>query len=264
MTELDTLLFIERLISIGIILQTIEFLCIRKTTEQIWNWNLVQKEFAFFPSIIKPFLNFHLKFPNFNILLIARLCLALLSLFYSQTIFLFLIIYSTVLILLRWRGTFNGGSDFMTLIILMSSILASTFKDSPTIVIGCLWYISIQTCTSYFISGTIKLKSKNWRTGKALVSFINSSIYSQDSISKLVTTHRWISFASSWIIILFECSFPIVLLNQSLCLIFILFAFLFHLANSYLFGLNRFLLAWTASYPALIYCSTYFLNRNFD
>ena len=30
----------------------------------------------------------------------------------------------------------------------------------------------------------------------------------------------------------------------------------FHLANVYAFGLNRFLFAWLAAYPALYYCSS--------
>jgi hypothetical protein len=60
---------------------------------------------------------------------------------------------------------------------------------------------------------------------------------------------------ASWAVMIFECLFPLALVNTQSCLAFMSVAILFHLSNFYLFGLNRFLLSWAAAYPALLYCS---------
>ena len=162
-----------------------------------------------------------------------------------------------MLISLRWRGSFNGGSDFMTLIVLMGLGLASLFPNHLLMGVGCLWYIALQTCTSYFISGLVKLKRANWRQGKALTGFIRLSIYEPGPFVKWFLESPKISLRISWVLILFECSFPLALLRFDLALAYVSFGFLFHLANFYIFGLNRFLFAWLATYPALLFAAVH-------
>src|SRR4051812_3237546 len=117
----DALMWIQRLISIAIIFQTIELLQMRKVVSPagIWTWDIVKREFEIFPRIVQKSFHVFLSYPAFKYLLVARLLLAVLCIFYSSPVFLFILFLSTILICLRWLGTFNGGSDFMTLIILM-------------------------------------------------------------------------------------------------------------------------------------------------
>jgi pantothenate kinase type III len=53
----------------------------------------------------------------------------------------------------------------------------------------------------------------------------------------------------------FECSFPAVLIGPGTALCFVAVAAAFHLGNVAAFGLNRFLLAWGATWPAIWYMS---------
>ena len=59
----------------------------------------------------------------------------------------------------------------------------------------------------------------------------------------------------AWSVIGFECLFPLAWFDPRLCLLLMAAGAGFHLLNSYVFGLNRFLFAWLAAYPALWFCS---------
>jgi hypothetical protein len=59
----------------------------------------------------------------------------------------------------------------------------------------------------------------------------------------------------SWSVLCFECGFPVALLVPSVTLPWLAVGLLFHVANAYIFGLNRFVFAWLAAYPSLLYFS---------
>ena len=67
--------------------------------------------------------------------------------------------------------------------------------------------------------------------------------------------HARIAQLSSLTVLALECCFPVVLLSPTLCMIVLPVMLIFHLGNAWLFGLNRFVFAWLAAYPALVYCS---------
>ena len=165
---------------------------------------------------------------------------------------------STVIILIRWRGSFNGGSDFMTLAVLTGLLI--THVSQPLIGTemayraGC-WFITIQAISSYFISGTVKLFDTHWRNGRALSFFINGAIFGplkENSIYK----KQWFALASCWSFILWESTFPLALMGPIWAIVWCSIAALFHFLVFWHFGLNRFFWAWLCTFPAIIYCST--------
>jgi hypothetical protein len=193
---------------------------------------------------------------GFLIVLIFRLFAATLLIFSGQWILSLILVFTTFLISLRWLGSFNGGSDYMTFLILYSITIGRYF-GSERAAKGALLYIAIQVCLSYFIAGVVKLRSKEWRSGKALISFITESYYEAPKHikgwaknPKYFWLFRWVS----WKVIAFECVFPLALYGPKTCVWFIFSAVLFQLSTFYVFGLNRFFFAWAAGYPALFYC----------
>jgi hypothetical protein len=172
-----------------------------------------------------------------------------------SSVFLFI---STVIILIRWRGAFNGGSDFMTLAVLTGLLI--THVSQPLVGTemayraGC-WFITIQAISSYFISGTVKLFDAHWRNGRALSFFINGAIFGplkENSIYK----KQWFAIASCWSFILWESTFPLALMGPLWAIAWCSVAALFHFLVFWHFGLNRFFWAWLCTFPAIIYCST--------
>jgi hypothetical protein len=251
--------WIERLVAVAVLLQTIEYFQIRRVASRsgIWSWPVLREAFKEFPQAVRRVLDVLLDYPGFMALLGVRFACAVLTFAYPQPVFSLGLFLTTVLICLRWRGTFNGGSDYMTLIVLGGLCVGTFFGQYPAVAAGALWYVGLQVCLSYFVAGLVKLRAGNWRSGRALSGFLSSSNYAVPGLVRYALSQPLLAAGVSWGVILFECSFPLVLLSPHLCAAYIGLALAFHLAIAYLFGLNRFLFAWGAAYPALYYCSQY-------
>ena len=177
----------------------------------------------------------------------------------AVTLFFYMDLYLLTLLLLlsfdmsrSFRGFFNGGSDSMTLLTLASLWGFLFFQNiSFNIAAFFIYYLGIQVVLSYFISGYVKIKERKWRSGEALKLFLNKNAYSP--IEKL-HSHNLLKYFS-WIVIGAELLFPIAVLNLHTLSGFLVFFGVFHLINVYVFGLNRFLYAWIATYPAVVYLS---------
>jgi len=160
-------------------------------------------------------------------------------------------------LLFRWRGAFNGGSDFMTLVGLSGLLLAQTGQalgHAETGWTACLWYVALQTISSYFVSGWVKLLRPEWRSGAALPIFLDSGVYGPLPPDSLFRRPR-VARAVSWIFTLWEGCFVLALLDQRIALAYCASALAFHFLVYWYFGLNRFFWAWLASFPAVIYCA---------
>ena len=254
---MSTSLWIERTIGVATLLQTLEYWAIRDTLRPggIWNWAVLRREFVSLPRPLLALLDRLLSYEGFMGLLGARFIAAALLLFFPHGAVLLVLLFSTLLISMRWRGTFNGGSDYMTLIVLIALCVGHGFSGHPRVMQGALVYVALQVCLSFFIAGWVKLKSREWRQGRALSGFLNSSYYDAPPRLRPLANNMVLVRLASWGVILFECAFPLALWRPELCLVFVGLALLFQLANVYLFGLNRFVWAWAAAYPALYYCS---------
>jgi hypothetical protein len=57
--------------------------------------------------------------------------------------------------------------------------------------------------------------------------------------------------AGAWTVLALECAFPLVLVVPGAAWVLLPAAAAFHLANAIVLGLDRFLWAWLAAYPAL-------------
>jgi len=241
------------LIALAIVLQSLEHLMLLKTTSEdgIWRWSIIREEFSNWPYVIRKSLDLLLSDRGFVALLLLRLFAALAVVFFLHPLLILLLLLSTILICLRFRGVFNGGSDYMTLTVLIALLVATSFWNERLVVYGALLYLAIQGVSSYFIGGISKLKRKNWRNGVALRDFLRSTIYQPSPVLESFAANKQRITLASWGLILFECAFPLALLNSTLCLAFLGAALTFHLLNFYAFGLNRFVFAWLASYPAI-------------
>ncbi len=188
-----------------------------------------------------------------NFLGVITLILAFLLLFGFETVLVEAGLLSVFVFLLhRFQGPYNGGSDCMTLLVLLclflSHIAPTTFWQE--IVLG---YLAFQITFSYFQSGYIKIINADWRSGRALSDVFAITAYPvSEKIRSWATSLRLI-IAMSWVVILFELLFPFSLLHQPLLIVALFVAVIFHFANACLFGLNRFFWIWPAGYPILLW-----------
>lgn len=246
------------LLGFSLLIQSLEMLAIHKKIGQhsAWDWNHIRGEFNFLPQFLQKLLDwFYAK--HFKDLVWLQLSLIALLEFYPRWPFSLLLALTCLLIGWRFKGVFNGGSDYMTMAQLLGLTLSlSKPNNTYTLKLG-LYYIALQTTLSYFIAGVVKLRNRSWRNGMALEVFLSHSNYSVPRRLQSFFRYPLISIASAWGVILWECLFPAIWLMPTLTPVFLMMGFLFHLGNFFTFGLNRFVFAWIASYPAIVFCTMY-------
>lgn len=159
-----------------------------------------------------------------------------------------LLVLTTYAISVFWNGSFNGGSDGMTFHLALAWAVSLWLPQWEG---ACLMYVMALTTTSYFIAGFSKLLAGGWTDGSSMTRLLTSSPsihpgYLRNLLLHLPRTRT----LSSLLVILFELSFPLVLIKPELRPIYLAAGLAFHLANYFLFGLNRFVWIWMASYPA--------------
>lgn len=248
----------ELLFALSAGIQTLEYLRMQPAMQKdgMWIWSIQRQDI---PSPWMRQLLDTLFTPKlFSILLSARL-LALISLVThgSNLLSIGFLFASNIAILIRWRGAFNGGSDFMTLVVLTGLFMAqivSYFSDPELGWRAGFWYITLQSISSYFLSGSVKLLRTEWRNGSAMTIFLNSAIHGPLSAGHWLRK-PWLAALGAWAFILWECAAPLALLDARLALIFCKIAALFHFLVFWYFGLNRFFWAWLATFPAIVWCA---------
>lgn len=159
----------------------------------------------------------------FHLLAWLRLIASLTLFVTAPPALLWFLLFTTVYTAVRFGGTLNGGSDYMTVVVLSSKLVP--------------WgqtYLAIQLTLSYFVAGLVKLKHKDWRNGSAL--------------TRLTGLPAWMAAP----VLLWECTFPLAWLNHGLCQAYLAIGLIFHLVNAKKLGLNRFFWIWLAAYPSLL------------
>ncbi len=184
----------------------------------------------------------------------AMLSVVLLTGVQAPLVLLALSLHS-LLVLQRFAGPYNGGSDRMGLLILYSLTLARLLPEGIWME-AAFGYLGIQVVLSYFISGKVKIANPEWRSGRALCDVFAFSAYPVSEDLRRFADRPRLMWAMSWSVMVFEVLFPFGLLHAGLLLVALGVAAAFHLANAFLFGLNRFFWFWIAAYPSLIWLQT--------
>jgi hypothetical protein len=249
------------LLGVSLIVQTLEFFFLQRPLSDngIWAWPVQQRDFGEMPQSLRAAFSFLSRRDVLTLHLCFRMAAAVLLIvgMFSGLVSLFLFA-GTIVIVVRWRGAFNGGSDFMTIAVLTGCMMAHGLEQLGLNEFGPrlgLIYIAVQSASSYFISGWVKFLSRDWRNGRALIWFLDTSIYGPLSSDSLFR-RTWIAVCVSWAFILWEGLLPLALTDIRLTILFCISGMVFHFLVFWYFGLNRFFFAWAASYPALIFLAS--------
>ncbi len=179
----------------------------------------------------------------------AALCLALVA--GLRTDVTSTALFATSLLLLhRWEGPYNGGSDRMGLLILFCLCAARLFPAQAELAFG---YLAAQLVLSYFVSGWVKIVNPEWRSGQALSDVFRFSAYPVAEDMRGLAARRGLLLAASWAVMGLELLFPLAMATPWTLAAALAATGLFHLSNACFFGLNRFLWIWLAAYPSLIW-----------
>lgn len=188
-----------------------------------------------------------------QILFLPRVALAILLILGIQTAWVLLaLLLLGVLILHKFQGPYNGGSDRMSLLVLSSLCLVNFAPNQywQEIFFG---YLGLQLVLSYFISGWVKIVNPEWRNGLALQDVFRFSAYPVSKSLREWANWPRVLFTMSWGVMVFELVFPLTMLWQPALITALLVAAAFHLSNACFFGLNRFFWIWLSAYPSILW-----------
>lgn len=146
------------------------------------------------------------------------------------------------------------GAHQMNLVILFGLMIAALAGIDSEISSICLWFIAAELILSYFVAGLNKAFSPIWQKTHALNAIFSTKTYGHETLFRLITNNKAIAFALCWPMVCFELFFVTSLYSVYLCLVFCVVGIGFHLFNAIFMGLNTFLFAFLATYPALFYC----------
>jgi len=146
------------------------------------------------------------------------------------------------------------GAYQMYMMLLLGLFASSLFSFESNLAYLALGFIGAELILSYFIAGFSKLLSPVWRSGYALYAVFSTRTYGSVFIYNLLRKHKLIASILGWVVILFEVSFFLILfVSPHYAVFFLLLGFGFHLFNAIFMGLNDFLIAFPATYPALLF-----------
>lgn len=146
----------------------------------------------------------------------------------------------------------SDGSDQMSQITFAASLMEKAFPRDSRARDACLSFIAFQTCLSYVSAGTVKLISPVWRNGSAITGIFRTHSYGDATLNALIKRYPALSVTLAWAVILGELSFPLVLIApRQVAQAMLATSTAFHLANGRFMGLNRFIWAFSGTYPAV-------------
>ena len=151
---------------------------------------------------------------------------------------------------------FTRGADAQLNAIIYSAISLTLLSDTPTAARYCLYFLTLQLCLAYFAAGFHKLRSSDWRGGSALPGILSTRLFGFPAFGAWLDRHGRLAWCFSWSTIAWEVSFPVVLVApREVGLVYFGCGVLFHLSSAFTMGLNKFIWAFLALYPAAIYCT---------
>ena len=159
---------------------------------------------------------------------------------------------TSVRLLYRYDGPYNGGADRMGLLVLFC-VTGARLPVPLAFQELAFGYLAAQLVLSYFISGWVKVVNRDWRSGAALQEVFAGTNYPAAEDLRALGGRRGMMRAGAWAVMALELAFPLALMSPWLLIPALIGTAGFHLANALLFGFNRFFWVWLAAYPALLW-----------
>lgn len=161
---------------------------------------------------------------------------------------------------LRFRapvGVFSGmdGAEHLMTSTLLA--LGATYVLDSTIALeSALIFVAARALLEYASAGWTKLVDwKGWASGSYLLQVFSSRHYGHPRVAELVKARPMLGGVLSIAVIAVEIAVPCALLLPAPMAEFLLLAaFAFHLATAVIMGLNIFVWAFLATYPAILHC----------
>jgi len=251
------------LVLVGVALTALETLVSRRdyAPGQILDWEVLKHSWAFtLRRPLGPVLDRVLGYPGFMLLVGVQLLASVAGLWVllhgGWPRGLDWLVFVLVLLFNFRSGYGLDGGDQMTGNVLGAICLAGLLPHDPLALGAALWFLGLQATLSYLTAGVYKIAGRDWRNGRGLLGVLSTRSYGSPRLSAYLARRPSQALAAAWSVIAFESLFPLAILaGPRGALVFLSIGVVFHLANAAVMGLNNFVWAFTATYPAVHYCA---------
>lgn len=233
----------------------------RFADDGLLNWE-VSKRFVRTGGPLAPVAERMLQPPRFRVIVIVRLLIAItigvMSLFGRVSWILLLLLFATHLSIVYRQMAGLSGAFQMQLVLVPGLILATLFPDGSLVQTAAILFIAAQSVLSYLIAGVSKIVSPDWQTGSAIAGVFSTEVWGNERIYRLLQRYPQFNWVGAWLVIAFECLFPTVLfVDPQWAVVVLATGVLFHGFNAAFMGLNKFVVAFPATYPAVYYANQF-------
>jgi hypothetical protein len=159
-------------------------------------------------------------------------------------------------VIARFSSGYTEFGDQMVKVVLGGAAVG-WLGGSETTVRWSVWFIAAQACLAYSAAGSFKLVSPTWRSGAALWTILSMEQTGHPPVGRWLSQRPGWSRALSWGTIVWEATFPLVLIAPPWLLwMWLAAGAIFHLGCAFLMGLNTYLWSFIATYPAVIFVNS--------
>jgi len=150
----------------------------------------------------------------------------------------------------------RDGADEMTIIGTAATgvVAAGLAAHSHAVASAGAWFAAAVLCVSYFASGAAKLGGAAWRNGTALSLVMQTRSYGHCRVASVIGRYRYLGMAASYLMMIGEIAFPVALVTPEPMSVMVLACGAgFHVLTAIIVRLNRFVPAFLASYPLMLW-----------
>lgn len=257
MSVLSCLEWTAKLLSWAMMLQGAEIFYLTKQKQFLKVWSLANLRGDLSRGL--PFSNSMISWlfsvATVRLFAILQLMAAMMGVFHPHLSVFVILFFTHLYLCLRFRGTFNGGSDMMTFVVLTGILVAQGAVTEKWQQLGLI-YIALHCFFSYLKAGIVKVVNSDWKKGLALPAFLDRSIYlDMKKISAWLQQKTILKICLCWLVIVFELSIVGILVFPRLAPLYFIAALMFHFSIYIAFGLNRFFWIWLSAWPSMLYVS---------
>jgi len=140
----------------------------------------------------------------------------------------------------------------MSLVVLLACLLGRLGADAVS-ARAAVSFLAAELTLAYLVAGWYKATSSYWRSGRAFAIIAQTRMYGQPTAARVVRAHPAIGRAAGHAVLAWESLFVLTLTAPPPVVVGVLAAGIaFHAGCAVVMGLNRFLWAFAAGYPALL------------
>jgi hypothetical protein len=150
------------------------------------------------------------------------------------------------------------GSDEIQLVTSIALAIALA-PGMPSVAVRlALGFLAIEVCLAYEVSALAKLVGREWRRGTAVANVLSGEDYGQGWRALHSQAPAW-SQLLSWGTIAFEAVLPLTFVVGGVpALVGVCGAIAFHSSLAVMMRLNRFVLSFAATYPAILWVAAHY------